>query len=62
MYTTTEFSAEITDKGYVNQHTALERRKATVERLYGDPPEADVIMIDSEAVEWPLPGRRAKCC
>ena len=34
---------EITDKGYVNQQAALERRKATVERLYAEPPEADVI-------------------
>ncbi len=38
---------EITDKGYVNQQAALERRKASVERLYADPPEADVIMINS---------------
>ena len=38
---------EITDKGYVNQQAALERRKPSVERLYADPPEADVILIDS---------------
>ncbi len=38
---------EITDKGYVNQQAALERRKAAVVRLYAEPPEADVIMIDS---------------
>jgi feruloyl-CoA synthase len=36
---------EITDKGYVNQRAVLERRRALVERLYTDPPAADVIEI-----------------
>ena len=38
---------EITDKGYVNQQAALERRKASVERLYAEPPETDVITLES---------------
>ena len=37
---------EITDKGYINQRAVLERRRALVERLYADPPAADVIEID----------------
>ena len=36
---------EITDKGYINQRAALERRKALVERLYAEPPADDVIVI-----------------
>jgi feruloyl-CoA synthase len=35
---------EITDKGYINQRLALERRKADVERLYAAVPDADVIV------------------
>jgi len=37
---------ELTDKGYINQRAALERRAALVERLYAEPPDADVIVID----------------
>jgi feruloyl-CoA synthase len=36
---------EITDKGYINQRLALERRKADVERLFAAEPAADVITI-----------------
>jgi feruloyl-CoA synthase len=36
---------EITDKGYVNQRLALERRRAEVERLFAPSPDGDVIMI-----------------
>lgn len=36
---------EITDKGYINQRAGLDRRAAQVERLYCDPPGADVIVI-----------------
>ena len=36
---------EITDKGYVNQRATLDRRAALVERLYAEPPAADVIVI-----------------
>jgi feruloyl-CoA synthase len=36
---------EITDKGYINQRLALERRKAEVERLYAATPDADVIVV-----------------
>src|SRR5215831_9527644 len=36
---------EITDKGYINQRLALERRKADVERLFAAEPAADVIII-----------------
>jgi feruloyl-CoA synthase len=35
---------EITDKGYVNQRAALERRADLVERLFADPPQPDVIV------------------
>ena len=37
---------EITDKGYVNQRATLENRHALVERLFADPPGADVLCID----------------
>jgi feruloyl-CoA synthase len=36
---------EITDKGYINQRLALERRKAEVERLFAAEPDADVILV-----------------
>ena len=36
---------EITDKGYINQRLALERRKAEVERLFAASPDADVIVV-----------------
>ena len=35
---------EITDKGYVNQRLALERRAADVARLYAAQPDDDVIV------------------
>ncbi|HEV2957588.1 MAG TPA: feruloyl-CoA synthase [Xanthobacteraceae bacterium] len=37
---------EITDKGYINQRRALERRAAEVERLYAGAPEDEVIIIE----------------
>ncbi len=40
-------SNELTDKGYVNQRAALERRRSLVERLYAPTPDNDVIVIDS---------------
>jgi feruloyl-CoA synthase len=36
---------EITDKGYINQRTVLERRHSSVAKLYADAPDADVIQI-----------------
>ena len=36
---------EITDKGYINQRLALERRAADVARLYAASPDDDVIVI-----------------
>jgi feruloyl-CoA synthase len=36
---------EITDKGYINQRLALERRKADVERLFAAAPDSDVLVI-----------------
>ena len=36
---------EITDKGYVNQRLALERRASEVARLYADAPDAEVIVL-----------------
>jgi feruloyl-CoA synthase len=38
---------EITDKGYINQRLALERRKADVERLFAAAPDADVLVVSS---------------
>ena len=35
---------EITDKGYINQRLALERRKAEVERVFAAEPDDDVIV------------------
>ena len=35
---------EITDKGYINQRAALERRSAEIERLFATQPEASVIV------------------
>ena len=37
-------AGEITDKGYVNQRQVLRRRADLVERLYADPPPAEVIV------------------
>ncbi len=37
---------ELTDKGYINQRAGLDRRAALVERLYANPPAADVIVLD----------------
>src|SRR5579885_603827 len=37
---------EITDKGYINQRAALERRKALLEQLYAAQPSAEVIEIE----------------
>ena len=36
---------EITDKGYINRAATLERRSGLVERLYADPPDAEIIVI-----------------
>ena len=36
---------EITDKGYINQRLATERRKADVERLFAEPPDEAVIEL-----------------
>jgi len=36
---------EITDKGYINQRLALERRRADVDRLFAEPSDGDVIVI-----------------
>ena len=37
---------ELTDKGYINQRAALERRNALVERLYAANPDEDVIVVE----------------
>jgi feruloyl-CoA synthase len=39
-------AGEITDKGYINQRLALQRRAAAVERLFAEEPDVDVIVID----------------
>ncbi len=36
---------EITDKGYINQRAALERRAALVEQLFAEPPPPEVLVI-----------------
>ena len=41
---------EITDKGYINQRAALQRRAALVRRLYAQAPDEDVIMIDATRI------------
>jgi feruloyl-CoA synthase len=38
-------SGEITDKGYINQTLARRRRAADVARLFGEPPDPDVIVL-----------------
>jgi feruloyl-CoA synthase len=39
-------AGETTDKGYLNQRRVLERRAAAVARLYAEPPDASVLVID----------------
>jgi feruloyl-CoA synthase len=41
---------EITDKGYINQRLALERRQADVERLFALPPDRDVIIVEVDSI------------
>ena len=36
-------AGEITDKGYVNPRAVLERRRALVERLYGEGEDSELI-------------------
>jgi len=36
---------EITDKGYINQRAALQRRSELVEQLYAEPPGAGVVVL-----------------
>jgi feruloyl-CoA synthase len=36
---------EITDKGYINQGAALERRRELVERLYAEPPGPGLVVL-----------------
>jgi feruloyl-CoA synthase len=38
---------ELTDKGYINQRAGLARRAALVERLYAEPPDDEVIVVDA---------------
>ena len=40
-------AGEITDKGYINQRLALERRTAEVARLFSKQPDAEVIVVRS---------------
>ena len=37
---------EITDKGYINQRVALDRRRAEVERLFAAVPDPEVMVFD----------------
>ena len=36
---------EITDKGYINQRLALERRAAEVARVFAQAPDQDVLVV-----------------
>jgi feruloyl-CoA synthase len=38
---------ELTDKGYINQRAALQRRAALVQQLYAEPPSDEVIVIQA---------------
>ncbi len=38
---------ELTDKGYINQRAALQRRAALVQQLYAEPPGGEVIVVGS---------------
>jgi feruloyl-CoA synthase len=42
---------EITDKGYVNQRLALERRAADVTRLFAGEPDAEIIVVGSRPTQ-----------
>jgi feruloyl-CoA synthase len=37
-------ASEVTDKGSINQRAVLKNRAALVERLYADPPEAQIMV------------------
>jgi feruloyl-CoA synthase len=37
-------AGEVTDKGSINQRAVLKNRARLVERLYAEPPEADIIV------------------
>jgi feruloyl-CoA synthase len=39
-------SGEVTDKGYINQALARERRGAEIERMFAPAPDAEVIVLD----------------
>lgn len=41
-------AGEITDKGYINQRAVLTRRAALVGKLYGCPPDGDIVTLDEE--------------
>src|SRR5262245_28688496 len=45
LFFTPKTAYEITDKGYINQRLALERRKADVARAFAAAPDADVIVV-----------------
>jgi feruloyl-CoA synthase len=53
-------AGEITDKGYINQRLALERRASEVERLFADPPDTDVIVIGSPRAANPAGGEKLR--
>src|SRR5262249_30115826 len=40
-------AGEITDKGYINQRAVLERRASSVERLYGEQPRENVMVLSA---------------
>jgi feruloyl-CoA synthase len=52
-------AGEITDKGYVNQAAARERRADMIARLYVDPPPAGVVALSEMSPEKPQGAEQA---
>jgi feruloyl-CoA synthase len=46
-------AGEITDKGYINQRAVLDRRAATVDRLYREPAASEVIVVSDSWTPGP---------
>lgn len=44
-------AGELTDKGYLNQRRILSRRADAVDRLYAEPPGADVILASADILQ-----------
>lgn len=40
---------EMSDKGTVNRRAVIDRRRAEVERLYSETPDADILIIEGKS-------------